>query len=144
MHLLDFMLLCIMITKHQINNIKPINSIVISTSMIEFIHKIYIDLVHNANKRNIKINIMPNDIIKKYKLQNGKCALSGLELKNNIKNLNLSVDRINSNLNYDFDNIQLIIDILNKSKFDYSNDDYINFCHTIVHNHNYPMQISQY
>ena len=70
MHLLDFMLLCIMITKHQINNIKPINSIVISTSMIEFIHKIYIDLVHNANKRNIKINIMPNDIIKKYKLQN--------------------------------------------------------------------------
>ena len=67
-----------------------------------------------------------------------------ININYNIKNLNLSVERINSNLNYDFDNIQLIIDILNKSKLDYSNDDYINFCHTIVHNHNCLTPISQY
>ena len=135
MHLLDFMLFCKMISDHQqIKNNNTNKQIKISNEMIRFIDKKYIDLISNANKRDIDVNISQSDIISKYISQNGKCALSGLELSHNKENLNLSVDRIDSNLNYTKDNIQLIVNILNKSKIDYTNDEYINLCKTILTN----------
>ena len=55
--------------------------------------------------------------------------------KEYINRMNISIDRIDSNLGYTKDNIQLVGAIINQIKTDMSNDEFINMC-SIITNYN--------
>ena len=109
-----------------------------------FIKKIYKDMYHNAEKRAKKllIDITCDDIHEMYNKQNGKCALSGLQLSHEtyayrdnehiINRMNISIDRINSNLGYTKDNVQLVGAIVNRMKTDLPDQEFINFCSIVA------------
>ncbi len=119
------------------NNVKQWTS-----SFNGYINKIYLDLVNNQKKSNNPqtINININDIKEQYYKQNGICALSGIRMtmdtymsKDNhiINKNNMVIDRINYNLGFEKDNIQLVINIAHKMKNDMNNDDFIKLCKII-------------
>ena len=111
-----------------------------------FIKKIYKDMYHNAEKRAKKLNIelTVEDIHELYEKQNGFCAISGLNLTHEtyaykdkehiINRLNISIDRINSNLGYTKDNIQLVAAIVNRMKTDLPDPEFIKICSIITEN----------
>ncbi len=113
-----------------------------------FIKKIYKDMYHNAEKRAKKLNIelTVEDINELYEKQNGLCAISGLKLTHEtyaykdkehiINRLNISIDRINSNLGYTKDNIQLVAAIVNRMKTDLPDPEFIKICSIITENNN--------
>lgn len=93
---------------------------------------------YNASKKkgfDCVVNITVDDIINKYIEQQGRCFLSGQLFSTNSKENkscnNLSLDRIDSKKGYVKDNIQLVTEIVNNSKSDLSNDDYIEWCRKI-------------
>lgn len=112
-----------------------------------FIKKIFKDMHNNVKKRakELNIDITIEDIYELYHRQNGHCAISGLKMTNEtysykdkehiINRLNISIDRINSNLGYTKDNIQLVAAIVNRMKTDLSDSEFIKIC-SIIHNHN--------
>ena len=77
-------------------------------------------------------------ILDLYNLQNGKCALSGVELtfikvNDGIKiHTNLSIDRIDSNLGYQIGNIQLVCAIVNIMKSTLSSSEFIWWCKRVT------------
>ncbi len=109
-----------------------------------FIKKHFKDIVNNAKKRakDLKVEITVDDIKELYIKQDGKCALSGIEMtmlsyvhKGNqhiMNRYNLSVDRINSSKDYTKDNIQLVCAFINRSKTDESVDQFLLMCNTIA------------
>lgn len=113
-----------------------------------FIKNIYKDMKNNANKRpkEINVNITIEDIHNLYIKQNGLCALSGLKMTHTIiasrednhiiNKYNISIDRINSDLDYTIDNIQLVCAIVNIMKNDLPNDNFIELCSIISNAHN--------
>jgi hypothetical protein len=103
----------------------------------DFIKGKFKELARNAKTRNIQVNITYNDIIDLYAKQNGKCALTDIELTfdkytsndpRKINKNNISVDRIDSKKPYSKDNIQLITAQLNQMKWDVHNDLFIKTC----------------
>lgn len=105
-----------------------------------FIKKIYRHLKRNANSRNIPVEVDSDYLIELYNKQQGKCALTGLNMThesyashdNRIKNIhNISPDRINSNIGYIKGNIQLVCSIINTMKWDLELKDFIHFCNLI-------------
>nr|QBK85865.1 MAG: uncharacterized protein LCMAC101_04600 [Marseillevirus LCMAC101] len=107
-----------------------------------FITRIYKDLQNNAEKRNIKVNIEKDDIIRLYKKQKGVCALSGEKMthvcepgtkRKNPKHIyNISVDRINSSKPYTLKNIQLVCNRINVIKWDLDQDVFIDLCKKVA------------
>ena len=68
-----------------------------------------------------------------YHKQEGKCAISGRVLVGNAGHVDkISIDRIDSNLPYSIDNIQLVTAQVNKGKMDYQNEDFINMCASVT------------
>lgn len=112
-----------------------------------FIKKIYNGIHHNCERRAKKLNIeiTIEDIHELYKKQNGLCAISKLKMthitykdtnnKDYSNRMNISIDRIDSNLGYTKDNIQLVGAIINKMKTDVPDIDFINMC-SIIANYN--------
>lgn len=108
-----------------------------------FIKKLHLDMRHNAKKRSKELNIeiTCDDIKELYFKQNGLCALTGQTMttdtymiKGNqhiINKMNISIDRINSDLGYTKDNIQLVGAIINRMKSDLTNNEFLNLCTTI-------------
>lgn len=85
------------------------------------------NIIYNSNKRNLKINISLEDISTLFVRQNGQCALTGVDivLPNNCKdfrkkNFTASLDRIDSNLDYNIDNIQWVHKFINQSRSNFS------------------------
>lgn len=76
-------------------------------------------------------NLMIEDIRDQWELQNGKCAISGLEIKlhgQHTSNFDMaSLDRIDSTLPYQKDNIQFVVLPLNLGKQSASDIDFRNF-----------------
>lgn len=95
------------------------------------------DASYNAKKKKFdcKFEITKDDIIQKYIEQQGRCYLSGqlfsTDSKIGKKYNNLSIDRIDSKKGYTKDNVQLVTEIVNHSKSDLSNDEYIKWCRKI-------------
>lgn len=85
----------------------------------------------NAEKRNLEFNITIEYLWNIWKQQNGKCALSGLELNLNRIKGTASVDRIDSSKGYVEGNVQWIHKHLNKMKMEFSQDYFINFCNIV-------------
>ncbi|QKF94337.1 hypothetical protein QKU48_gp0879 [Fadolivirus algeromassiliense] len=108
-----------------------------------FTRNLFKDLKSNAKKRDIQVNITLDDIKQLYIKQNGKCAITGkqmtyqaVERGNNNQHIlnkwNISVDRTNSSKGYTLDNIRLVCAIVNRLKFNASDDDFLLLCGTIA------------
>jgi hypothetical protein len=84
-------------------------------------------------RKELSPEILKNLLIK----QKYKCALTGIKLTclraNGIKfKTNASIDRINSDLGYNIDNIQLVCSVVNILKSNLTNHEYIRWCKKVV------------
>lgn len=82
---------------------------------------------NGENRVHTEITLSPEDLIRKYKEQDGVCYWSGLRLDpsfNYIKRhpLAISVERLDNKLGYSFDNIKLVIRMFNLGRCSYSGD----------------------
>ena len=72
--------------------------------------------------------------------QKGLCNISKIPMtlyfKNNVKNYNLSVDRIDSTKGYTKDNVQLVCDIINRMKLDLEMNKFVELCKIIYNEQN--------
>jgi hypothetical protein len=76
-------------------------------------------------------------MIKLLAAQDGKCALSGVELtcilqKGVITKTNASIDRIDPKGVYTQDNVQLVCAILNKFRIDTPIDEFVDWCKKVA------------
>jgi len=99
------------------------------------------NIVRKAGLRNISFSITKEDVNKKYKSQNGLCALSNLPItlaadyRTYIKRkATASIDRIDSNYGYTVDNIQWVHKDINFMKQSLSQDKFIEYCVLIAKN----------
>ncbi len=71
-----------------------------------------------------------------YDCQNGKCAISGVEMTYEVGSghvlTNISVDRINSEKGYEKGNIQLLCRVVNQMKSNMTDSELISWCKLIV------------
>jgi DNA-directed RNA polymerase subunit RPC12/RpoP len=84
-------------------------------------------------RKELSPEILENLLIK----QKYKCALTGIKLTclraNGIKfKTNASIDRINSDLGYNIDNIQLVCSVVNILKSNLTSHEYIKWCKKVV------------
>lgn len=88
-----------------------------------------------AKARNIEYTINADTIKTQFQKQGGICVYTGesLDLPENFLSLvNTSIDRIDSNLGYLPDNIQLVSKVVNFMKQSLSHDDFIAICAKIT------------
>ena len=88
----------------------------------------------SAKKRNLEINITIQDIWNLFLKQNGKCAISGVELyiANNYKEKSTaSLDRIDSTKGYIYGNVQWVHINVNFMKQEFNQQLFIDWCNKI-------------
>lgn len=92
----------------------------------------------NAKSRNLEFFITIEEIWNKFLLQDKKCALSGIPLTFNTHNKstdgNASLDRIDNNIGYTYNNVQWIHKDINYMKQDYDEKYFITMCDKISQN----------
>lgn len=90
----------------------------------------------SAIKRDIDYDITIDELLRIWELQNGKCALTGIELsfpKHSKDYSNTaSLDRIDSNKGYVVGNVQWVHKIINIMKMDLDQSDFINWCKAVA------------
>lgn len=111
-----------------------------------FIKLLFRDLISNAKKRDILVQITIDDIKSQYNNQIGLCTMTRLKMtwikhpnesETHINNkFNISVDRIESNKGYTKDNIQLVCATVNIIKNKLPLDKFIEICKKISKNKN--------
>ncbi len=91
-----------------------------------------------AVSRSLKFSISAKFLDKLFDKQNGKCALSGVDLiipqhySRDLKISTASIDRIDSSKGYIPNNVQWIHKRLNIMKNNLSDEEFINFCKQVV------------
>ena len=89
-----------------------------------------------ATKHNIPFNLELKDVLELWRKQEGKCALSDVpmtfELNKGRVPTNVSIDKINKDLGYLKDNVQLVCMACNQIKSDLTEEEMYNFCKKIV------------
>lgn len=93
-----------------------------------------------AKKNNLEIDFDIEYLRSLWDKQNGKCAISGLEMtyemfKGRVPT-NISVDRIDSSKGYIKGNVQLVCMAVNQMKNELSLEDLLYFCDSIIKNIN--------
>jgi hypothetical protein len=92
----------------------------------------------SATKRNIGFYITEETIVKLWKKQKGKCALSGIEMTLThgtsaaMNPTKISVDRIDNSQGYVDGNVQLILWQANAAKSVWSNQQLIELCKAVA------------
>ena len=108
-------------------------------SFNRYIAKLHLVIVKESKK--VKVLITEDDIKNLYNEQKGKCKLSGKQMthidyngcdKMEITKWNISINKIDILKPHSKDNIQLICNIINLTKQDMTNDDFILFCNNIA------------
>ena len=107
----------------------------------------YRQIVYNLETRNkvkqLEFNITPKDLEDLYN-KSHYCSLSGidisLDVNKTLQQQNLSVDRIDSNIGYVKDNIQLVDKRINMMKGSLPNDEFIELCCKVAENNGYYKQ----
>jgi len=100
---------------------------------------------HNAKNRNIKFNISMQYAYELYESQNAKCTLTNWDLvidKNwpDYKEITASLDRIDSSKDYIEGNIQWIHKFVNRCKFTFDEQYFIDLCFLVSnYNKNLPL-----
>jgi deoxyuridine 5'-triphosphate nucleotidohydrolase len=89
------------------------------------------EILNNAKKRNLNVNVTIQDIWYLFIKQDRKCALSGLDL-NFGKNQTASLDRIDSSKGYEIDNVWWVHKDINKMKMHYPLDIFIEMCYLVT------------
>lgn len=85
------------------------------------------DAKQHSKTKNISFEINEKIILEILKIQNNKCALSGIDFVNE----NYSIDKINPKMGYTKDNIQLVIFEVNRMKSDLDLDLFLDLCNKI-------------
>jgi hypothetical protein len=89
---------------------------------------------NHAKKRNLDWKISCQDAWEQFLRQNKKCAISGVSIqlrKSRIDEQTASLDRIDSSRGYTKDNIQWVHKDINMMKQDWSDQEFIQWCHTV-------------
>jgi hypothetical protein len=94
--------------------------------------KVVSKLKRDAIKRNIVFDLDINFLNELFKKQDGKCALSKLDLDNNYGTMTLSLDRIDSSKGYVENNVQWTHKDINMMKRDYDQGYFIYLCKLIT------------
>jgi hypothetical protein len=91
---------------------------------------------NSSELRNITFNISIEDVFEMYNKQNGKCFLSGKEIGwvEVGQKHTASLDRIDSSIGYELNNIQLVHKDINFMKQSYSQDYFIEMCKFVSEN----------
>lgn len=91
-------------------------------------------LLNGAKKRNLSFNITQQYVWELFLKQNRQCAYTKLPLQfsNKINKTTVSVDRINSKLGYEEDNIQIVHKAINLMKNATDHKLFIHLCKTIA------------
>lgn len=91
-----------------------------------------------AGKRGLDFEITAEDVYNKWVEQNGKCALSGVDVfftRNQETYIQTaSIDRIDSKRGYTLDNIQIVHKRLNMIKSSLPEDEFVYWCHLVAKN----------
>lgn len=87
--------------------------------------KVFSKLKRGASQRDLEFSISIEDIYNQYEKQHKVCALSGLGIS---FDKDASVDRIDSNIGYTVDNIQIVHKKLNMLKKDTPDEEFIEWC----------------
>lgn len=87
------------------------------------------DIREGAAKRNKEFNLVIQDLQEVWEIQNGTCALTGWKLE---IGKDASIDRINSDIGYQYDNIQFVHKDVNWMKNDFSQDYFVEVCKAIA------------
>lgn len=100
-------------------------------------------LKRKARERGLAFEVTSEQLWELFNKQNGKCALSGVELIletkiNKQHNLDrtahtASLDRIDNSKPYTIDNVQWIHKVLNHMRRQYSMEDYIEWCRRVTY-----------
>lgn len=97
------------------------------------------NVINNTRKRDMMLNISPDEAFQVLVDQNFKCALSGMDIRlssHATEHLHgettASLDRINSFRSYEPGNIQWVHKSINFMKRQMSNDDFIDMCKRVV------------
>lgn len=95
----------------------------------------------SANRRGIEFGLTVSYLWDLWKKQNGKCALSGLDLQLSISHIEIShgagtasLDRIDSSKGYVDGNVQWVHKDVNFMKQQFTEDRFIQLCELIVEN----------
>lgn len=92
-------------------------------------------LIRDAKLREIEFNLTLEYLDTLLKNQKMKCALTGIELTTDYKNLTASLDRISSDKGYIIGNVQWVHKDINMMKKHYDEEYFIKMC-KLVANHN--------
>lgn len=93
------------------------------------------DIECSARRRKISIDLKLEDIQNKFEEQEGKCALTGMQL--DFSSLSggstgsASLDRIDPNGTYSINNVRFVHKHINTSKLDYNEEYFINLCKVV-------------
>lgn len=77
------------------------------------------------------------ELVSLYHRQEGKCALSGVQLSLEAGPDSISIDQIEAGAGYDLDNIQLLTWAVNRAKGDLSLGDFFKMCASIARRNDY-------
>lgn len=92
-------------------------------------------LLHKKSRRD---TLLVKDVIDLYYNQNGLCAISGVEMTHTTNegkiDTNISIDKIEPNLGYTINNIQLVCHRVNIMKWDRDQNNLIFWCKKIIEN----------
>ena len=120
--------LCTNIQLHKVdkkyNELSETEPIKISNDVKSTIQKKLSYTKGNAKSRKYKVNITDEDICNQYIKQNGLCAISGIKLQCDKKSNDLSIDRIDSQIDYNPGNIHLTSNVINVIKSDANVEDF--------------------
>lgn len=112
------------------------NSLSDSDKLIKLLRERCLNAKLRAKSKNIYFDITKEDLLNLWDKQNGKCALTGLDMtydryKGRIYT-NVSVDRIDSSKGYTKDNIQLVCMAANQAKSDLTDEELYEICKGII------------
>lgn len=91
----------------------------------------------NSRKRKDSIKLTEEDIVNLDQKQYHKCALTGALFDTSSKLWKPSLDRIDSNLGYKLNNIRLVAWIVNRSRGNLTDNDFIEMCYKVTEQQNF-------
>lgn len=96
--------------------------------------KLWCRLIANAVSRQLEVSIDRQHAWELFIKQNKKCALTGIDLimSNDCQLNTASLDRIDSNGNYTEDNVWWVHKKINKMKWSYSVEEFIELCELVT------------
>lgn len=91
------------------------------------------NLEGGAKARGLSVKITPDDVWEQYRRQEGCCALTGWSVAFGVRGLTTaSIDRIDSSKGYFKDNIQIVHKIVNRAKWDSTDEAFYGMCAAIA------------